>query len=182
MDPWARAVDDGEDASRLFAWRGFPIVVASRLRPNAAADNTVISLTSDDARTNGYVEATVATLATTSDYVGVALRVLSATQHYLCYINGAGAADIQLYNSAFTQLTTTTITLPAVPFTIGGDIADSRIRLFINGAMLLSVSDATLTGPGVFGYYQYAAAAVANVEIDRWEAGPAKGPPAGRQL
>jgi hypothetical protein len=176
MNPWSRAVDQGENTALHTNTRGGLTSVASRLRPTSAATDCVVSLTADDVRTNGYVEISVSTLTTGSDYVGVTLRTLSATQYYAAWLDGSGFLEIARYNSGYTNLIALTNPLPALPFTFGGDIVDDKIRLWLNGQVMIVASDTTFTGPGRFGIYAYATTTVANIEIDRWEAGPVNSP------
>jgi hypothetical protein len=177
MDPNARVVDQCEDVTRLDFWRSTMTSTASRLRAAATSTVAVSSWLGDDTRANGYAEVSVSTFSVATSEVGVALRILSATQHYVCGTTQAGKCDIWQYNSAFSSLATVTITLPAVPFTLGADIVDSTIRMWINGSIVLVTNGATLfSGPGKFGPYLFAVTSVANVEVDRWEAGPGQGP------
>lgn len=181
MDAWARVVDWCEDATRMTMWRGAVAVTAGSYRATAASTNEVGSWAGDDARTNGYAEAIITTLAVSTSEVGVALRIVSSTQHYICSITQAGVCNIWQYNTAFVSLATVTITLPTLPFSIGADIVDSTIRMWVNNKIVLVSNGATvITGPGVAGIYIFAVTAVANVEVTRWEAGPVIGPPSGR--
>lgn len=179
MDPWAKVVDECDGTLSRLDYRNTVTVVGSRYRAPATgtANSIAGALSSDEPMTNGYCEMTVAKLTAAGSEAGVVLRLLSGTQHYVCMINGSGSVSIQRYNTTFTSLASVSITLPSTPFVIGGDILDDRIRCWVNGVVLLSTTDSTFTGVGRYGWYGTAGTAVANMELERWEAGPLKGPP-----
>lgn len=182
MDPNALAVDECENVSLHTAWASTFTSSGGSIQPSSAATDTVASLAADPARTNGYVELYVTSMAfSAGNYVGAALRIKASNQMYIAYIIGDGTIGIDRYNTGFTTLIASTA-FPNLPFMLTADIAEQNIRLAINGTVRLSTTDATFTGPGAHGVYAYATSAAANAQIARWETGPYQGPPLRRRL
>lgn len=182
MDPNAHWVDQCEDVNNLDLWRGNFTSVAGRYRGSATSIVSVAGWNGDPEpdHSDGYAEITVETFAVATSEVGVALRIQTATAHYVCITTQSGTANIYKFTGSFSSLVTASITVPAVPFTIRGDINDTVIRMWVNDLLVLSVSDSTFTGPGQCGIYEFPVTAVGNVEIGRWETGPLRGPPTRR--
>jgi hypothetical protein len=178
VDPNARWVEQCDGVAYVDDWRGTITSTGGRWRGNATSTVSVSGWFGDVNPDNadGYCEATVETFAVATSEVGVALRIQSTNAHYLCITTFSGTATIYKYTGSFTSLASTSITVPVAPFTIRGDIRGDMIRMFVNGALVLSIADSSFVGPGNFGVYMFPVTSVANVEIGRWEYGALPGP------
>lgn len=173
--------DDFADLDDVVEALGGFTSTGGRLRTDATTTFSVATHLGAADYDDQYSEIEVVTFGSGAQ-VGAAVRLDGAagTGYVVHYVGGTDIRMLEIRTgwSVWTVHTFTTVGLPTAPFTLRAELVGTTLEAFVDGASIGTVDVSTVIGDplltsGTPGVAMWNSDAVANTEIESWEAGPA---------